>query len=1035
MDKINVARKFLLKFLSAFMAVLMVYGVIGSLSILPVYAAEGDEEVKEIIDYQNFVFNTPEEKLATMDLRADAFGYELYYESYSGEIAYRDKASGQTMFSNPYDIGAALGTVGAAGSIGSADTRNQLLSQIIIKYTDNDQEKTYSSFNEAATRNQIHSKNVKNGVRVEYTIGKEETRNLVPQLIEKSRFDEQILSWIEDEQALKKLNAFYTLKDPNDPKLTVRGVMELQATFPITNSMAVYVFDPYASAREITLIESYIKLYCQHYTFAELDSDHMMTQYEGAATAPALFKMALEYYLNEDGLQVRLPANGIRFDESTYQLNNIQILPYMGAGSYDNSGYTFIPDGSGTIMRFEDFKGNPVNISSKIYGQDQIYYEISGGHQQNMRFPVYGVVENYSHTYAYEEEVEVTKEETDDEGNVTTTTELVMEPREGVVDEDRGYLAIVTEGDSLASIMASHGGALHKYCTVYTQFNPRPKDSYNLAENMSVGANAMWTVVSKRKYTGSYRIQYIMLTDADVAKAKGINDYYEVDWTGMAKAYRDYLIKNEVLTPIADTKEDIPLYVESFGAIQTTESILSIPVEVMTPLTTFDNLKLMYEQLEQEGIDNIVFKLTGFANKGVGYTEHAPTKVKFEKNVGGNKGYSEFLDYADLKGIGVYPEFDFAYTYSYNNDLSVGFSTRQYGAKTIDNRYTRRQIYDYEWQSFFTDFKMLVSPSVYGKIYDKFMNHIGKLGVNGLSVSTLGTALNSDFDKKDPYNREDSKEFTIEILERMAMDHGNIMIDGGNAYALKYAAHIMNVALDSSRYYYSSQSVPFMGMVLHGYIPFTGTPTNMAGDINVEILKIIENGSAPYFTLSYQNTEKLKDYFHLAQYYAISYEIWFNDLIEKYGLLNENLKDLQTATIEDHEFIAAAERVPSAAELAADKAEADALAAEEAEALALKEAKAELKAQRDALKAAAAGIETDETTVTEEVAEEIVEEEVVEETVAEDPGYVANKYTCALGTVVKVTYSNGVSFLLNYNSFAVTAEGKTIDALGFIRIG
>ena len=77
--------------------------------------------------------------------------------------------------------------------------------------------------------------------------------------------------------------------------------------------------------------------------------------------------------------------------------------------------------------------------------------------------------------------------------------------------EDRGFLAIITEGDALANITTAHGGALHKYCTVYTQFYPRPKDSYNLAESISVGSNATWTVVSERKYTGSYRIQYVLL--------------------------------------------------------------------------------------------------------------------------------------------------------------------------------------------------------------------------------------------------------------------------------------------------------------------------------------------------------------------------------------------------------------------------------------------------------------------------------------------------------------------------------------------
>ena len=309
------------RFLSSSLAALTVVGVFAGVGVLPVFAATAtadEEEAEEVIDYYTQIYATPEDKLAAMEKKASAYGYELYYEDYSGEVALKDTSSGQILFTNPYDI---------ATTKGSNDTKSQLMSQIIIKYTDNDQEKNYYSYVEAAQRSQIKQKNVKDGIRVEYTIGEEETRNLVPRLIEKTRFEEQILAYIDDEQALKKINAFYTLKDPEDPKLTVRGVKELQATFPITTKMAVYVFDPYASQREINLIESYIKTYCTQYSFSELDYDHSLTEYEGAETAPALFKMSLEYYLDEDGLQVRLPANGIRFDETTYQLTYIQILP------------------------------------------------------------------------------------------------------------------------------------------------------------------------------------------------------------------------------------------------------------------------------------------------------------------------------------------------------------------------------------------------------------------------------------------------------------------------------------------------------------------------------------------------------------------------------------------------------------------------------------------------------------------------------------------------------------------------------------
>ena len=55
----------------------------------------------------------------------------------------------------------------------------------------------------------------------------------------------------------RKLDAFYLLRDPDDPMLTERARAELLATFPILNETgAFYLFDPYASEREINEILS-----------------------------------------------------------------------------------------------------------------------------------------------------------------------------------------------------------------------------------------------------------------------------------------------------------------------------------------------------------------------------------------------------------------------------------------------------------------------------------------------------------------------------------------------------------------------------------------------------------------------------------------------------------------------------------------------------------------------------------------------------------------------------------------------------------
>ena len=998
------------RLLSAFLVIATVFGMFGT--ALPVSASSKndseaivpgiDEETGlPTIDYLNQTFATPEDKLATMTKYLDKNGMSLYVEPVSGEIAYVNNKTGQILFSNPYDV---------AKSNAAKSVKEELLSQITIKYTDNASELEMYSFVEACQRGQINVKKIKNGVRVEYTMGREETRKLVPKQIKRERFEELILANIPEGSEKNRFLAFFTLQNPDDPSHTERSRRELIAAFPICEDMAIYVFDPFASDRELNMIENVIKTYCPEYTYETLEEDHMITDYTGTDVAPVLFRLSLEYTLDEDGnLDVRLPANGIRFDESAYQLTYISMLPWFGAGSSDWDGYTFIPDGSGALVRFEDVGNKPLTLTGKIYGQDYAYQEVDGQNKEVMRMPVYGVVET---------DVWNPKPLTEKQ---IAAGEFLPKAPEGKLSV--GFVAIIEEGDSLAEISTEHGGSLHKYNTVYTTFYPRPKDTYNLAESISVAQNATYTVVSDRKYTGSYRIKYIMLTSEETAEAAGLKDYYVDSYVGMAKAYRDYLIKEGTLTELENVSDNIPLYIESFGAIETTEKILSVPVEVLKPLTTFEDLTNMYNKLAEAGITNVNYKLTGYANGGMNAT--SPYNVKIEKAVGGNSGFTEFVSFANENEIGVYPDFDFANISEFG--MFDGVSNKKHLIKTMDDRYTTKRYYDSTLQSFQRGFSLAVSPSVYDYFFEGFDKDYSKLMPNGVSVATLGTDLNSDFDEDEPYNREDSKKFTTELLADIEESYGNVMIEGGNMYSVQYADHILGVALDSSRYSNASEAVPFMGMVLHGCVNFAGGAINMAGDTQYELLKAIENGSNLYFTLSVQNTSLLKEDSQYNKYYSVGFDIWYEDVVELYSELNEVLADLQDKQIVDHEFLIG-ERVPTEEEAEADRIAAEEAAVKEAEEAKIAEEKAE-KARKLAERLAALK------------GEEVAEVKTIGESTLgtkEEEGYEYTKYTSDDGRIVKVTYEGNKAFILNYNNFDITVvdDGKTytIEALGFARV-
>ena len=143
------------------------------------------------------------------------------------------------------------------------------------------------------------------------------------------------------------------------------------------------------------------------------------------------------------------------------------------------------------------------------------------------------------------------------------------------------------------------------------------------------------------------------------------------------------------------------------------------------------------------------------------------------------------------------------------------------------------------------------------------------------------------------------------MLEQIKSNNEKILVNAGNEYTLRYVTDILELPLDDSRLLYSYATVPFMSMVLHGYVEYSGIALNLAGDYNYQLLKTIESGASPYFVVACNNTSDLKQYAHpeIAQYYSVSYSIWKNDIEKAYNAVNDALSDVQSSVIRKHEIV------------------------------------------------------------------------------------------------------------------------------------
>ncbi len=773
------------------------------------------------------------------------------------------------------------------------------------------------------------------------------------------------------------LMSVYNEKDPNTAKGTI--LQDMLDTYPIlretnpdgTYANAIFVLDEGLPNNKLREQEATIMDYVNGYSITTMYEDEEATGVKGPDVTNPIFHLALEYVLTEDGMQVTLPADSLVYDESLYVINYVDLLPYLGTGKVAEGGYLFYPDGSGTIVEFADFASSTVSFSASVYGIDHAYYNITGQHAESIALPVFGTVDE-EYTYSFEDPYEAgrrvycTKEQYESGyvftyrntgtaskpvftttypngttrevtayfmggnsrplsvDNVATAKTTITPDKMSTSHFTNASFSIMEEGEAMASFIASlTPNANNPYSSLYARLSPMSKDKYNLKDTMGAFANSTentnFTVFSDNKYVGNFTTRVIMLTGSDA------------NYSGMARAYRAYLMDAGVLTTLADIEENLPLYIESFGVIETTKKFLSIPFEVDVALTTFDDVETMYTELKDMGITNIKFRLTGFANGGM-YSTY-PATLKWESKVGGKSGYKDLLafvdEYSEL-GLEVFPNFNFSYIE--NTGSFDGVSLKKDGARSLDNRYSIRKTYSSVYQMFTRVGGVVVSTDRLEALFAKFHKKNAKFDNSSLSLDYIGSELSSNFSEKNTINREDSLDNVEQFLTAVQnAGYSSLMTVGGNAYALRYMSNLLKAPIDSSHYTVTSYTVPFWGMVMHGSIQYAGGAFNEEANKSDALLKAIESGANLYFTLSYLNTQLLKDDELLSDYYSVNYEISKETVKKYYNILNAAIGDLQNFQITHHHVISS-ERVIEEAEILSNRLKMEAEFVEQLEA-------------------------------------------------------------------------------------------------------
>lgn len=179
---------------------------------------------------------------------------------------------------------------------------------------------------------------------------------------------------------------------------------------------------------------------------------------------------------------------------------------------------------------------------------------------------------------------------------------------------------------------------------------------------------------------------------------------------------------------------------------------------------------------------------------------------------------------------------------------------------------------------------------------NKTLKAVNKLGLKSFALSDVGEWLSSSSQSK-YIDRCKTQSDITGIIKRFS-SQGGALIRGGNSYVFPYASDILNIPTHSSGYSEYGYDVPFMAMVLNGYINYAGAPLNISGDYETAVLEAALNGTGVYFLLHYGNYEYLSQAGY-GEYYSTGYALWKDKAKKAYERLNNALGAVRGCVIDD----------------------------------------------------------------------------------------------------------------------------------------
>lgn len=438
----------------------------------------------------------------------------------------------------------------------------------------------------------------------------------------------------------------------------------------------------------------------------------------------------------------------------------------------------------------------------------------------------------------------------------TTPLEAIV-PAFGIKSGSDAFAAIIENGEAVAQINAAKAHNSSAFNRVGACFTITPSQIDGDDE-----------IFSKCVYSDSIEICYRFLSGADAT------------YSGLAAACREQFTRNYTLSSTGLlSAEAMPVVINVIGQAKK-DGLFGINKK----LTTYSQAQDILNRIKSKGINNVYLRYSGALSGGL--TAENIRNANLLSSLGGQKDFNALNDYAAGLNFNLFV------------DISL-LSGSNAGNSSVGNLTESKTIFDTETIFYKTGFTSEFSKTYYTELSGLERTVLSALekftgfDSTGFCVIDAGERLYTDF--TGGINRQSAASIINEKISPLATQN-IVMVQKGNFYSLKNADIVCDIPMSCKHLKSDGYvSIPFVQLILHGIVEFSGAPVNISSNSKQEFLRCIEYGAIPSFVLTNNSLDKSEEFNKI-----FSTDNWLAFIYNCYNQSSEVFADLRDSRITEH---------------------------------------------------------------------------------------------------------------------------------------